>query len=98
MPSKLVLNCVIATCIKQGRIAKTDTFNNLTGVNMEITLRDYFAARAMPLAIQIEKENTEKCIGTNWVWNADEDYCFIAEIAYKLADEMLKARGKYADS
>jgi hypothetical protein len=37
MPSKLVFNSVIAIKrIKQGRIAKTDTFNNLTGVNMPI--------------------------------------------------------------
>ena len=72
----------------------THIFDKQIGVNMEITLRDYFAGKALPLAIQIEKENTEKCIGTNWVWSPDEDYCFIAEIAYKLADEMLKARGK----
>lgn len=62
-------------------------------INMGMTLRDYFAAKALPLAIQINKETNDANIGSGeWVWNT-EDCDHMARVAYELADAMLKARG-----
>jgi hypothetical protein len=57
-----------------------------------MTLRDYFAARALPLAFQMEKENTDKSMGEKWYWDGDEDFFVIALMAYGMADAMMKAR------
>jgi hypothetical protein len=86
----------------QGRIAKTDTFNKPKGVNMEITLRDYFAANAMVGLMGMERAelyigedgiemdyDKEGDIGTLFV-HTD----FLTEEAYMIADMMLKARGE----
>ena len=50
---------------------------------MELTLRDYFAAKAMQGLIS----------GTS-LWSHDEDDSGIAECAYHIADAMLKEREK----
>jgi hypothetical protein len=55
-------------------------------------LRDYFAAKALPLAFQMEKENTNKSMGEKWYWDGDEDFFVIALMAYGMADAMMKAR------
>jgi len=60
--------------------------------NYGMSKRDYFAARAMPLAMQMEKENTDKALGEKWVWDIEEDAYYIAALAYALADAMLRAR------
>ena len=60
--------------------------------NYGISMRDYFAARALPLAMQMEKENTDKALGEKWVWDIEEDARYIALLAYALADAMLKVR------
>jgi hypothetical protein len=54
-------------------------------------LRDYFAAKAMPLAMQWLKHNYDREIGNTWVWN-EEDAEEIADTAYMMADAMIKAR------
>ena len=59
--------------------------------NYGISIRDYFAARAMPLALQMEKETTEKALGDKWEWDV-EDARSIALLAYAFADAMLKVR------
>jgi hypothetical protein len=59
--------------------------------NYGISIRDYFAARAMPLALQMEKETTEKALGDKWEWDV-EDARHIALLAYAFADAMLKVR------
>jgi hypothetical protein len=57
-----------------------------------MTLRDYFAASALPLAIQINKETNDANIGAGeWVWNA-EDHAHVARVAYEVANAMLKER------
>jgi len=61
-------------------------------INMGMSLRDYFAARALPLAFQMEKENTNKSMGEKWYWDGDEDFFVIALMAYGMADAMMKAR------
>lgn len=60
--------------------------------NYGISKRDYFAARALPLAMQMEKENTDKALGEKWVWDIEEDARYIALLAYALADSMLRVR------
>jgi hypothetical protein len=65
--------------------------------NYGISKRDYFAAKALPLAMQMEKENTDKALGEKWVWDVAEDAQYIAALAYSLADAMLSAREEGAD-
>ena len=68
MPSKLALNMKDYFFHQQGRIAKTDTFNNLTGVNMNMyqtnraikTLR--LAAHSAPLPMELHDQITASLI------------------------------------
>ena len=60
--------------------------------NSGISIRDYFAARALPLAMQMEKETTDKALGEGWHWDIEEDARNIALVAYAFADAMLKIR------
>ena len=60
--------------------------------NFGISIRDYFAARALPLAMQMEKETTDKAMGEKWGWDIEEDARHIALLAYAFADAMLKVR------
>lgn len=61
---------------------------NCVSASEGMSLRDYFAAKAMMLAF-------EKAIH-NWRQDGEEDlridYDFVAESAYRAADAMLKAR------
>jgi hypothetical protein len=84
----------------QGRIAKTDTFNKPTGVNMNeldfpkneqafpdefndgMTLRDYFAAKAL-----------QGCI-SGTPHSVDIEPTELAKWCYIMADRMLEARGE----
>lgn len=56
-----------------------------------MTLRDYFAAKAMPLAMARIRENLNKEGPKNWSWD-DEDWDALANYAYAMADAMLEAR------
>lgn len=56
-----------------------------------MTLRDYFASDALPLAMNSLRENYSKDLGANWYWD-QEDWDAIAEHAYEIADAMMKAR------
>jgi len=83
--------------VDEGVVIKGDemkAFPNMTG-EKGMDLRDYFAAKAMPLAMQWLKHNYDREIGNTWMWN-EEDYeddpKEIAELAYKMADAMIKAR------
>lgn len=69
-------------------------FPNLVG-QLGMDLRDYFAAKAMPLAMRWVKHNYEKQLGTVWMWNEEaheDDAKEIATVAYQIADAMMKAR------
>lgn len=57
-------------------------------------LRDYFAAKAMPIAMETLRQDWTKDDGDEWYWNPSERE-LIAEHAYQLADAMLKAREKH---
>ena len=69
---------------------KNPHFNKPTGVNMEITLRDYFAARAMPVALKTLMHAYVKD-DNNWYWEGEIDNDILAELSYEMADAMLKA-------
>jgi len=56
-----------------------------------MTLRDYFAAKAMPLAMERLRLNYTRDMGDEWSWK-DTDWEFIADRAYDMADAMLHAR------
>lgn len=78
------------------------TVNTTTELNekdepiaLPVSLRDYFAAKAMPLAFQYWRECTEGVDG-NFVFSRTEDegdMDLIAADCYEMADAMLKARG-----
>jgi hypothetical protein len=70
---------------------KTPHFNKPIGVNMEITLRDYFAARAMPVAIKTLMHDYTRD-DEDWSWESYIDNDMLAELSYEMADAMLKAR------
>jgi len=63
---------------------------------LSMTLRDYFAAKAMPLAYQFwskdyyELNPEEEDIKTGFF----KDMTLIAETSYEMADAMLKARNE----
>jgi len=56
-----------------------------------MTLRDYFAAKAMQtvLAYRRHQFDTDKTDGGDW----DEFFRIIAEESYEISNEMMKARG-----
>jgi hypothetical protein len=57
-----------------------------------MTLRDYFAAQALPTAVQINTMQYNMEFKKEWYWDDDEDAAFAASVAYRLADAMLKER------
>lgn len=72
-------------------------FPSATGaVGME--LRDYFAAKALPLAMKwVERTYDISLMHREWLWDEEEhedDAQHIAEVAYQIADAMIKEREK----
>jgi hypothetical protein len=65
------------------------THDNITCTGM--TLRDYFAAKAMPVAMETLRQDWTKDLGEEWYWDHSE-LEILAEHSYYLADAMLKAR------
>jgi hypothetical protein len=63
-------------------------------INMGMSLRDYFAAQALPTAVKINTLQYNKELGTEWFWDDEEDAAFAASVAYQLADAMMKERQK----
>ena len=61
------------------------------GCDAGMTLRDYFAAKAMPLAMQRMTHNLTRDLGNEWAWDAG-DCQSLAAHAYDIADAMLAAR------
>ena len=58
-----------------------------------MTLRDYFAAKALPIAAQSLKRTYNIELGNDWMWD-DEDWEAMAEYSYKIADAMVKERAR----
>jgi hypothetical protein len=57
----------------------------------EAALRDYFAAKALPIMFEQLKANLSSSGEWQWSGDTDED---IAEGAFHLADAMLEQRGR----
>lgn len=60
-----------------------------------MTLRDYFAAKALPLAMEDFRQTIDRvdeCLDLEWEVNAG--LSSVAERAYEMADAMLKERMK----
>jgi hypothetical protein len=54
-------------------------------------LRDYFAAKAMPVAIKTLMHDYTRD-DEDWSWESYIDNDMLAELSYEMADAMLKAR------
>jgi hypothetical protein len=70
---------------------KTTHFDKQIGVNMKITLRDYFAARAMPVALKTLMHDYTRD-DEDWFWEGYIDNDMLADLSYEMADAMLVAR------
>ncbi len=76
-------------------------FPNMTG-EKGMDLRDYFAAKAMPLAMKWVEHNYSQVLdGNDWMWDEkgdeeedENDAGEIAAVAYLIADAMMAAREK----
>jgi hypothetical protein len=58
-----------------------------------MTLRDYFAAQAMPIALKILMHDYTRD-DKNWFWKQYVDNEMLTQLAYGLADQMLETRQK----
>lgn len=56
-----------------------------------MTLRDYFAAKAMPVALKTLMHDYTRD-DDDWFWEHEIDNMMLAELSYEMADAMLKAR------
>jgi hypothetical protein len=59
-----------------------------------MSLRDYFAAQALPTAVKLNTQQYNRELGNAWFWDDEEDAAFAANVAYQLADAMMKERQK----
>ena len=59
-----------------------------------MSLRDYFAAQALPTAVKLNTQQYNRELGNAWFWDDEEDAAFAANVAYQLADAMMKERLK----
>jgi len=69
-------------CVDDGETVKYHT---------GMTLRDYFAAKAMPVAIKTLMHDYTRD-DEDWSWESYIDNDMLAELSYEMADAMLKAR------
>jgi len=60
---------------------------NETGMSM----RDYFAAKSLPCALETLMHDYSRD-DPDWSWRSSIDNDMLAELAYEMADAMLKAR------
>ena len=65
-----------------------------TMINMGMSLRDYFASQALPTAVKLNTQQYNRELGEAWFWDDEEDAAFAANVAYQLADAMLRERLK----
>jgi hypothetical protein len=65
-------------------------FPNVTG-QQGMELRDYFAAKSLPVAFRMTKE-VHAIYHKEYEWDYEADCEHIADLAYCLADAMMRAR------
>ena len=60
-------------------------------INTGISMRDYFAAKAMPVALKTLMHDYTRD-DKHWSWEDYIDNQMLADLSYRMADAMLKAR------
>jgi hypothetical protein len=75
---------------------KAFPLSNMAGLNQQgMELRDYFAAKCMPIVHKMIEHNHNNNLDGDFEWNYDEeDFESMAGMAYGMADAMMKARGQ----
>ena len=69
----------------------SDTFDRDSKHGMD--LRDYFAAKCMPIVHKMIEHNHNNNLDGDFEWHYDEeDFESMADMAYGMADAMMKAR------
>jgi hypothetical protein len=58
-----------------------------------MTLRDYFAAQAIPIAFQMLNKEFNLLEEGAWTWH-EQDFRTLSERAYRMADAMMDTRSK----
>ena len=67
-------------------------FPNMTN-QQGMDLRDYFAAKALPVIFEMIAFNHKRNLGSDFEWSYDvEEFESMAYMAYGIADAMMKAR------
>jgi hypothetical protein len=67
-------------------------FPNMTN-QQGMELRDYFAAKALPVVFEMIAFNHKRNLGSDFEWSYDvEEFESMADMAYGIADAMMKAR------
>jgi hypothetical protein len=75
---------------------KAFPLSNMTGLNQQgMDLRDYFAAKCIPIVQRMIEHNHNRDFNGNFEWEYDEeDFEVMAGMAYGIADAMMKARNE----
>ena len=60
-------------------------------INVGMSLRDYFAAKAMPVALKTLMHDYTRD-DEDWFWESYIDNEMLADLSYEMADAMLVAR------
>jgi hypothetical protein len=58
-------------------------------INMGMTLRDYFAAKALPSAVKLNTQQYNRELGKEWFWDDDEDVEGDVEDSYIFIDKSI---------
>lgn len=73
-------------------VDKVKAFSNMAG-QQGMDLRDYFAAKALPIAFKMLAHNYNRDFNGHYDWEYDEEeFEDLAGLAYGMADAMMKAR------
>jgi hypothetical protein len=66
-----------------------------TGYDEGMDLRDYFAAKCMPIAQKMIQHNHVQNLNNDFEWEYDEEELeIIASLAYSMANAMMKVRAE----
>lgn len=66
--------------------------NGHSGNQDGMDLRDYFAAKSIPTAFAMLKNDYDREMPKGYDWGEEDDYEMVAERAYALANAMMEAR------
>ena len=73
-------------------VTNVKAFPNMTN-QTGMDLRDYFAAKALPVVFKMIAFNHKRNLGSDFEWTYDEEeFEVLADMSYGIADAMMKAR------